>query len=394
MTSRVVIVGASLAGLRTAETLRAKGFTGTITLCGAEPYAPYNRPPLSKDVLRGETDLEALTFRPSRALDPIEWRLGTAAVSVDTDRRLVGFDDGSSVEYDALVIATGVRSRELPVHAGHDSMLRLRSIEDAHALRERLRPGRSLLIIGSGFIGCEVAASARKVGVDVSLVTMETAPLALAIGPELADALYRRHLDHDVRFFLDDGVAEISATDGTVSFRSGAAVRADVILEAVGSVPNTDWLAGSPLDITDGVLVDHRLAAVGAEGVYAVGDVARFPNARFDDVARRVEHWNVAVETGRRVASAIVADLNGSPLQEPFRMMPTFWSNQYDLRLQSYGMPRLADSIRPFDEELGGAPIMGYYRGDDLVAVAALTNGPRLLELASSIGSDASVAAA
>lgn len=387
MTSHVVIVGASLAGLRTAENLRAKGFTGTITLCGAEPHLPYNRPPLSKDLLRGETDLEALTFRPSRSLDPVEWRLGSAAVSADLAGRTVTFDDGSTLDYDVLVVATGVRPRALPSLAGNDSVVTLRTVEDAHRLAARLAPERDLLIVGSGFIGCEVAASARKMGANVSIVTMESAPLSDAIGADLARILFDRHVDHGVEFHLDDRVASVDAAAGSVTLESGRECRAEVILEAVGSIPNTEWLSGNDLDLTDGVLCDDRLAAVGADGVFVVGDVARFPNARFDDVARRVEHWNVAIETARRAATAIVADLNGDgPLSSPFQIMPTFWSNQYDLRLQSYGMPRLATSMVPLDEELGGAPIMAYYRDDELVAVAALTNGPRLVELSAGIG--------
>lgn len=393
MTTRVLIVGASLAGLRTAENLRARGFTGEIVISGTEQHAPYNRPPLSKDVLRGEADLDSLTFRPSRALDPVVWHLGRAAVACDMRARTVSYDDGSSLAYDVLVVATGVRPRQVIAPRG-DSVVSLRTVDDARRLAQHLSSGCELLIVGGGFVGCEVAASARKVGVDVTVVTKgAAAPLADAIGEDLAGILFQRHLAEGVVFHLDDSVAEIAPRGSEVVLESGARCRADIVLEAVGSVPNTEWLAGNGLDLTDGVLCDDRMAAVGIDAVFAVGDVARFPNVRFDHVPRRVEHWNVAVETARRAATAISSEAGGNgPVQTAFRPMPTFWSNQYDIRLQAYGMTRLADRVVPFDETMGGGPIMGYYRGDDLVAVAALTNGPRLVELSTGIGAAAAVA--
>ena len=392
MTARVVIVGASLGGLRTAETLRAKGFEGEIVLVGAEEHPPYNRPPLSKEVLRGEADHESLAFKPSRPLDPVEWRLGRTAVAADLTARTVTLDDGNTLDYDVLVVATGVRPRHLPSLGGKAGVFSLRDVSDAKALGAVLRPGAHLTVIGSGFVGCEVAASARKLGVEVDVVTMEAAPLAAAIGPQLASVLFERHLENGVTFHLEDGLAGYDPDAHEVTLSSGTRLRSDAVLEAIGSAPNVEWLDGNGLDLSDGLHCDDTLAVVGADGVYAVGDVARFPNARFDDAARPVEHWNVAVETGRRAAAAHARRQSRGAVELPaFRPMPTFWSNQYDIRLQAYGMTRLADTVEALDEELGGAPIMAYRRDGDLVAVAALTNGPRLLELSREIGTVAAV---
>lgn len=386
MGAPVLIVGASLAGLRTAESLRARGFVGKIILCGTENHEPYNRPPLSKDILKGTATLDSLTLKPSRGLEPVEWRLGLRAVAADLSAKKVTFDDGSVQEYGTLVVATGVSPRLLNFTEMGFEAPSLRTIEDAVNLKSRLKPASNLLIVGSGFIGCEVAASARSIGVNVSVVSVEAAPLETAIGADLAGVLYQRHVTEGVRFHLEDQIVGGSAQHSTVELASGETVKAETVLQAVGSSPNVGWLDGNNLDLSDGLICDDNLRVVGTDGVYAVGDVARFPNSRFDDIPRRVEHWNVAVETARRAARSIASIARGDgELTDNFEFMPAFWSNQYDIRLQAYGMTRLADRITPMDEELAGNPIMAYYRNDELTAVAALTNSPRLVELASEI---------
>jgi NADPH-dependent 2,4-dienoyl-CoA reductase/sulfur reductase-like enzyme len=388
MTSRVVIVGASLGGLRTAEQLRGRGFEGEITVVGDEPHPPYNRPPLSKEALSSGVADASIVLPPRLPLEPVEWRLGCAAAAVDLSAQTLTLADGTDIAYDALVVASGVRPRRLGILAGLPNTFVLRTIGDAKQLRGVLRRGVRLAIVGSGFLGCEVAASARKLGCEVSVITREAAPLASAIGEGIANAILARHRSEGVCFYLGDQVT--AAENGGESLptslflESGRVVEADVVLEAIGGIPNVEWLQDNGIDLADGALCKETLEVNDVKNVYAVGDVARFANLRFDEVPRRVEHWNMAIEAARHVAAAITSREGSSP--PPFRPLPSFWSNQYDLRLQAFGMPRIADTIRVLDEEVGGTPVTGFYRGESLVAVAALANGPRLIELAQGTG--------
>lgn len=393
--SRVLIVGASLGGLRTAEQLRARKYTGEIVVVGDEPHHPYNRPPLSKELLTGQVEVDATALRSARDLEPITWMLGKAAVSADLSGRTVTLSDGTEIAYDILVVATGVRPRRLPALEHLDNVFTLRGLDDSMQLRQRLHEGIRVAVIGSGFIGCEVAASARKLGCDVSVVSRYALPLESALGTGLARRILERHLAAGVAFHLEDGIGSVESSDGVVTrieLASGDGIDVDLVVEAIGCIPNVEWLEGNGLDLREGLLCDDSMAVEGADGVYAIGDVARFPNDRFDTVPRRVEHWNIAIETARRAAAAITATDGAAPLP-PFRPLPAFWSNQYEIRLQAYGLPRLADSIRDLDEELGGAPVSAYYRGDELVAVAALDNGPSLVGLAQQIGARPTAAA-
>ncbi len=360
MTDPVLIVGAAMGGLRTAESLRRAGYAGPIRMIGDELHAPYNRPPLSKEVLATAVTHEAVAF-PSRAeTADVEWMLGTTATHADLSARTVTTADGLVTSYSALVIATGLRPRRLdPRHHA------IRTLDDAMALRSELVPGASVVVIGSGFLGCELAATATKLGCTVTVVTPSAEPMIRPLGELLARELRSRLEAQGVTFVL-----------GATAFDQ----EADVVIEAIGSDCNTEWLAGSGLDLGDGVLADNALRAVTTDGiahddVYVVGDIARFPNPMFDDVARRVEHWNIPTDTGRRAGAVLGAALAGditAAAAIPFAPMPSFWSNQFEIKVQAYGLPGLGPDIRILEGDLSGEVAVGYYRDDRLVGVVGV----------------------
>ncbi|EKX68174.1 NAD(P)/FAD-dependent oxidoreductase, partial [Streptomyces ipomoeae] len=248
--NRILVVGASAAGLAAAETLRREGYTGTLTLVGDEPHAPYDRPPLSKQLLAAEWEADRLALRPPSDLDGLDLDLclGTAATGLDLTAREVRLADGSTVPYDGLVIATGVRPRRLPGEGAHV----LRTLDDALALRDRLTPGRRLVVVGAGFLGAEAAAVAWRLGAEVTLLEPASVPLAHAVGEEVGAVLSRAHLDHGVD--LRTGVTVTEVTEDGVRLAGGEVVEADEVLVAVGSLPNTEWLTDSGLGIGDGVV--------------------------------------------------------------------------------------------------------------------------------------------
>lgn len=376
MTRRIVIAGAAMGGLRAAERLRAGGFTGEIVAIGDEPHLPYNRPPLSKEALATGIDHAAVAFRLRPAVADVTWRLGTRITGADLAAGTVRLADGTELAYDGLVVATGVRPRRLPVPGPVAGRHVVRTLEDAAALRAALAPGRAVLVVGAGFIGCEVAATARTLGCEVTVVAPEAVPMQRPLGMELGAALRRRHEAHGVRFLLGRGVrrflGEETATGAELS--DGTVVEAQVVVEAVGSVPNTEWLAGNGLDLSDGVRCDNAMRVEGRDTVVAVGDVARFPNPRYDDVPRRVEHWSIPNDTAKRAAVSLLAALDGRPADpEPFAPLPTFWSDQYDLRIQSFGAPGLgAEDVRVLEGDLDGEVVVGYHRDGELVGVVLI----------------------
>ncbi|MPY62700.1 NAD(P)/FAD-dependent oxidoreductase [Streptomyces spongiae] len=378
MTGRVVVVGGSMGGLRAAEQLRAAGWTGAITVVGDEPHMPYNRPPLSKEVLAGKAPFESLAFTPKAAAGDVEWRLGTKAVAARLDGRTVELDDGSTLSYDALVVATGMRPRRLRCAGPLTGRHTVRTLADAQGLRDELtRPDARVVVVGAGFIGCEVAATAVGLGVrEVTVVDPLPLPMVGPLGELLGRALLQRHEERGVRFALGTGVAGFEGEDRVtgVVLGDGTVLSADVVVESVGSVANVEWLEDNGLDLSDGVLTDDQLRVGGRPEVVAVGDVARFPNARYDAVPRRVEHWSIPTDTAKHAARTLVAHLTGADGESaPFAPLPTFWSDQHEFRLQSFGAPVLGlGDVRVLDGDPEGDLLAGYHRDGRLVGVVAL----------------------
>ncbi|MFJ1960785.1 NAD(P)/FAD-dependent oxidoreductase [Streptomyces massasporeus] len=365
----VVVVGASAAGLAAAETLRRTGFDGTLTLVGDEPHAPYDRPPLSKQILSGAWTTGQLPLRPQADLDALglDLRLGTAATGLDLTDRTVRLADGSHLRYDGLIVATGVRPRRLPGDRGAHV---LRTLDDALALRERLRPGRRLVVVGAGFLGAEAAAVARGLGAQVTLLEPAPVPLAHAVGTEVGRLLSRTHLDHGVD--LRTGVTVTGMADGGVRLAGGEVVGADEVLVAVGSLPNTEWLADSGLPVGDGVLCDAYCQA--APGVYAAGDVARWDNPLFG-TSMRIEHRTHAAEQGMAAARNLLA---APEALRPFAPVPYFWSDQYGTRIQAYGFLRGHDEVAVVEGDLAERRfVAAYRRGDRLTGALAMGVPPR-----------------
>ncbi|MCP9210293.1 NAD(P)/FAD-dependent oxidoreductase [Streptomyces sp. NEAU-Y11] len=385
MTGRIAVAGASMGGLRAAEQLRAAGWAGEITVFGDEPHMPYNRPPLSKEALAGETPFASLALTPRASAADVVWRLNTTVTGARLTERVLELDGGERSGYDGLVVATGTRPRRLrcagPSGPGSGRHT-VRTLDDAHGLREELIPGARVVVIGAGFIGCEVAATAAGLGVaEVTVVDPEPLPMLRPLGAPLARELLRRHELRGVRFALGRGVTGLEGARriSGVLLADGSVLPADVVVEAIGSVPGTGWLEGNGLDLSDGVLTDAHLRVV-AHGeavpeVVAVGDAARFPNARYDAVARRVEHWSIPGDTARCAARSLVAALTGAERDPaPFAPLPTFWSDQHDFRLQSFGAPGLGTAdIRILDGDLTGDVVAGYHTADGrLTGVVAL----------------------
>jgi NADPH-dependent 2,4-dienoyl-CoA reductase/sulfur reductase-like enzyme len=338
----VVVVGASLGGLRTVQSLRSSGFTGKVTLVGEEHHRPYDRPPLSKHVLSGEWEAEQAFLADQAELDRIDvdLKLGQRAVDLDVASRTVGLHGGERIRYDALVVATGARPRTIPDTPDLRGIHVLRTMEDGLGLRAALEASSRVVVVGAGFIGAEVAATARKRGLDVTVLEALPVPLSRGLGPVLGPVIAGIHADHGVDLRTGAGGAGFEG-DGRVErvvLADGSTIDADVVVVGIGDVPNTDWLQGSGLELRDGVVCDRYCQAVGAPGVWAVGDVARGHNDLFDE-EMRIEHWTNAVE----MAMAVAANITGEPA--PFAPVPYVWSDQYDSKIQIVGRPGPHDEV-------------------------------------------------
>jgi NADPH-dependent 2,4-dienoyl-CoA reductase/sulfur reductase-like enzyme len=374
-----------MGGLRAAEALRNNGFAGRITMIGEEAHLPYNRPPLSKEVLAKEVTHEAVAFKLRAQVEDVTWHLGDPATSVDLDKKVVTTASGKSFEYDGLVIASGLRPRVLDLPNGKISGRHtVRTLDDAIGLRAELVPGAKVVVAGAGFIGCEVAATARGLGCEVTNVAIDSFPMIRPLGEELAAELQRRHEAHAVHFRLGHGIKDLVGTDSLsgVILDDGEVLEATVLVEAISSHCNVEWLSETNLDISNGVLADAALRAVttdgkSVDGVYVVGDLARFANPLFDNEPRRIEHWNIPTETGKRVGlvlSAYLADAENFAelVATPFMPLPSFWSDQYDMKIQGFGMPGLADRYELVAGELSDELVMGYFRGEILIGVVGI----------------------
>ncbi|GAA2853220.1 pyridine nucleotide-disulfide oxidoreductase [Actinoplanes cyaneus] len=367
--NRIVVVGASAAGLAAAETLRREGHAGPITLLGEELDPPYDRPPLSKQILAGDWEAERLTLRTREHLEGLglDLRLGAVAAGLDREARTVRLADGGHLGYDGLIVATGVRPRRLPGEGGHV----LRTLHDAVELRKRLRPGRRLAVVGAGFLGAEVAAVARGLGCEVVLLEPAPVPLAHAVGEQVGRVLSQVHRDHGVD--LRTGVAVDAVTDGGVILSGGELVAADEVLTAIGSLPNTGWLDGSGLPIGDGLICDEYSAA--APDIYGAGDVARWHNPLFG-VSMRIEHRTNAAEQGMAVAR----NLLHPDARKPFAPVPYFWSDQYDLKIHAYGYLRGHDEVEIAEGDLSQRRFLAAYRKEGrLVGALAVGMPPKAI---------------
>lgn len=343
----IVVVGAGAAGLAVVEALRHEGFDGAIVLVGEERHLPYDRPPLSKGFLLGALDEDRLTLRGPDALAAldVDLRLGRRAERLDLGGRRLLLDDGSELVYARLVVATGVRPRPLDGTHGGGGALALRTIDDSRAIRSRLSPSSRVVVVGGGFLGYEIAASARSTGSPVTIVDRGAEPLARQLGALAGEMVAQLHRSRGVEIVTGATVRRVDRTRSgwTAVLGDGRTIPADLVVAAVGSRPNTEWLSGSDLNVDDGVVCDSSGRA--GRDVYAIGDVARWTSPGV--AARRVEHRTNATDQALAVARHIVHRVDPAPV------VPYLWSDQFDTRIQLAGsvLPGAAMEIVEADHE-------------------------------------------
>ncbi len=377
---RLVVVGASLAGLRAVEAARKTGFAGTITLIGAEPHLPYDRPPLSKEFLGAAEPGSESPIPFFRSDDvfadelKVDLMLGAPATGLDVDRKVVAFGD-REIGYDALVIATGSQLRTLPGTEHLDGVHGLRTLDDSLAIRAALEAGARTVVIGAGFIGSEVASSAQKRGVDVTVVEALPTPLVRATGTEMGAAIASLHDRNGTTLLCGTGV-DVVEGDGRVErvvLSDGTVIPADLVVVGIGVTPCTDWLVDSGLVLENGVLCDETLWT-GVPGVYAAGDVANWLNPMFG-VRQRMENWTAAAEQGAAAARNALDPVNA----KPYETVPYFWSDWYGSRIQFVGVPE-SDEVLLVDGDVDGADRWTalYRRGERLIG-ALTVNGQTVI---------------
>jgi 3-phenylpropionate/trans-cinnamate dioxygenase ferredoxin reductase subunit len=368
---RIVIVGASLAGATAAVGLRSEGFADDVLLIGAESQLPYHRPPLSKEYLRGEQRMEDTLVNPARsyAEKGIELRLGVRATTIEPRRKLVELEGGGRVAYDRLLVATGARNRTLSMPgAALDGIFQLRTVEDCDRIRAAARPGRRAVLIGLGFIGSEVTASLRQLGVEVTAVDGQRAPLARVLGEEVGAVLAEIHRDKGAELLLEDGVAAFEGVHRVerVRTRKGRLLACDFVVAGIGVTPNTELLAAAGAEVNNGILVDER-CRTSLPDVYAAGDVTNHHHPIFGRL--RVEHWNNAYRQGLAAARSMVGG------DQPYDYLHSFWSNQYEHTIEYVGIAAAWDRI-VFNGRPQGRRFLAFYLKDGLVrAVAGLDRG-------------------
>ncbi|MFG5719485.1 NAD(P)/FAD-dependent oxidoreductase [Streptomyces murinus] len=388
-TGRIAIVGASLAGLRAAETLRAEGFAGELTLIGDEPYEPYDRPPLSKAVLLGRADPHRTDLPRRREVDA-KWRLGTAATGLDLTAGRVRLSDGDEVEYDRLLIATGVRARPWPKEseARLDGVFLLRTRDDAAGLHQRLRAGpRRVFVIGAGFAGCEVASACREQGIEVTVAERAGAPLVGALGGvvgAVAAELMREHgVDLRTRVTVTALEGDAAGRVRAVHLSDESVVEADVVVVSLGSQRNTEWLNGSGLGAGPrGIACDAGCRAFDFRGivtddVFVAGDVARSPHALFEYQFLSLEHWGNAVAQAETAAHNMICD--GTD-RRPHLWMPAFWSSQFGVNIKSVGVPPMGEELMITQGSTAERRFVGVYGHKGRVVAAVSFDNTRWLE--------------
>ena len=365
-TSGVVIVGGGLAATRTAEQLRKSGYTGPVTMVSDEDYIPYDRPPLSKEVLydrsKGLSDI-ALKPVDSYIESDIMLRLGSAATALDAGQRLLTLADGTVLHYDDLVIATGLVPRTIPSLPDLEGIRVLRNFGEAMALREHAGHAHRAVVVGAGFIGCEVAASLRRLGVEVVLVEPQPAPLTAVLGEQIGELVARLHRAEGVDVRAGTGITSVHGDHGRVSaveLSDGTVIEADLVVIGIGSRPATEWLTGSTvaLDERDGGVRCDEVGRTSAPHVWALGDVASWRDPAGHQV--RVEHWSNVAEQARVLVPALLG-------QQPpsLTAVPYFWSDQYDVKIQCLGEPAATDVVHLVEDD--GRKFLAYYERDGIL---------------------------
>ncbi|MDH3653100.1 MAG: FAD-dependent oxidoreductase [Myxococcales bacterium] len=382
---RIAVVGASLAGLRAVEFIRRAKFEGEVVLIGEEKHRPYDRPPLSKEVIRGEADQERLALR-RKSYDElnVELKLGQRAQSLDSGAGEILLQSGEVVPYDGLIIATGSEVRVLPNQPSLQGIHVLRTLDDALAIRAALQRRARVAVIGAGFIGAEVAASARQLGLEVTMIEALETPFAQSLGPRLGRILQGAHERRGVRVLCGRRVDRFGGGHlvESVWLDDGSRVDCDLVVVGIGVTPSVSWLDGSEVDVEDGVRCDETLAT-NVPGVVAAGDVASWYNPLFEE-RMRVEHWTNAVEQARHAVSTLLAAPGEA---KPFESVPMFWSDQFDIKIQAAGKPKPGDELTiarrgPGDEKL----IALYSRAGRVVGAVAFNQPPKLVQLRMLIG--------
>ena len=382
------MVGASLAGMRAAERLRREGFTGRITLIGAEKHwPPYDRPPLSKQVLMAEWDVERARLRTELDIDndvQLDLRVGRRAIGIDVSSRSLSLDDGSTLAYDGLIVATGSTPRTLPGVQQVRGIHVLRTVDDCAKLRADLDGPAYVAIVGGGFIGSEVAAACRTLGHPVAVIEALPLPLIRVLGEDIGRMVAELHRSNGVDVHLGVGVEALEGEQRVSGVRltNGEVVKADVVVIGIGVTLNVDWLAAAGLVLDNGIVCDASLLAVGAEGIAVAGDIARWPNPIYDGALMRIEHWTNAAEQGEHAARSLLA-WSRDEEPEPFSSIPYFWSHQYGVRFQMVGIWSEGDAQYvvegdPLGDERKG--VIAFVRGDTVVGALCVNRPNRTLK--------------
>jgi 3-phenylpropionate/trans-cinnamate dioxygenase ferredoxin reductase component len=359
-TGGIVIVGGGLAAARTAEQLRRSEYTSPITIVSDEGHLPYDRPPLSKEVLRSETD--DVTLKPAEFYDEndITVLLGKAARSIDTTAQTVTLSDGSELGYDELVIATGLVPKRIPSFPNLEGIHVLRSFDESLAIRQQAASARNAVVVGAGFIGCEVAASLRGLGVDVALVEPQPSPLASVLGEQIGSLVARLHRAEGVDVRCGVGVAEVQGAEKVekVVLGDGTELDADLVVVGIGSHPATEWLKGTGIEVDNGVVCD-KAGRASAPHVWAIGDVASWRHTLGHQV--RVEHWSNVADQARALVPAMLGQDAPAAVSVPY-----FWSDQYDVKIQCLGEPEADDIVHIVEDD--GRKFLAFYERDGVVA--------------------------
>ena len=389
----LVVVGASLAGLRAVESARRAGFAGTITLVGAEEHLPYDRPPLSKEFLTAAEPMQAPTLRDPAVLRDelhIDLRLGSPATGLDTADRVV-WVGSEPIGYTGLVLATGAAPRTLPGSDHLAGVHTLRTLDDARRIRAALDAGARTVVVGAGFIGSEIASSARQRGSTVTVVEALPTPLARPVGEQMGVVLAGLHERHGTTLRCGVGVEAIEGVDSVEAVRlaDGTRIEADLVVVGVGVAPTIDWLSGSGLQLDNGIVCDQTLQT-SAPGVYAAGDLASWPNPVFD-TRMRLEHWTIAAEQGG-VAGRHAIDPAGATA---YSTVPYFWSDWYGRRIQFVGIAAGVEEVQVVAGDVDGDTFLTLYRaGDRLIGALGLEQRGQIMKYRLMIGKGATWAEA